>query len=73
VQVYDAKLQDLVSVINAQAPAVLGLQEIGDRDALGDLVDRLDGDWHRRVSQHPDHRGIRVAWLSRNRSTTRLT
>jgi endonuclease/exonuclease/phosphatase family metal-dependent hydrolase len=65
VQVYDAKLQDLVSVINAQAPAVLGLQEIGDRDALGDLVDRLDGDWHRRVSQHPDHRGIRVAWLSR--------
>jgi endonuclease/exonuclease/phosphatase family metal-dependent hydrolase len=62
--VYDAKLEGLASVIKAQAPDALGLQEIGDPDALGDLVDRLDGDWHRRVSQHPDHRGIRVAWLS---------
>jgi endonuclease/exonuclease/phosphatase family metal-dependent hydrolase len=58
-------LEGLAAVINGQTPEALGLQEIGDPDALGDLVDRLDGEWHRQVSQHPDQRGIRVAWLSR--------
>jgi endonuclease/exonuclease/phosphatase family metal-dependent hydrolase len=32
--------------------------------ALEDLVNRLDGDWHQRVSRKPDGRDIRVAWLS---------
>jgi endonuclease/exonuclease/phosphatase family metal-dependent hydrolase len=62
--VYGAKLQGLAATINAQAPDALSLQEVGTPAALDDLVDLLDGDWHRRVSQHPDHRGIRVAWLT---------
>jgi endonuclease/exonuclease/phosphatase family metal-dependent hydrolase len=53
-------------VINAQTPDVLGVQEVGDPDALADLVALLEGDWHQRVSAHPDGRGIRVACLSRH-------
>ncbi|HSR22012.1 MAG TPA: endonuclease/exonuclease/phosphatase family protein [Candidatus Eisenbacteria bacterium] len=63
--VYEAKLQGLATTINAQAPDVLALQEVGDPDALGDLVDLLDGDWNRQLSSHPDGRGIRVVWLAR--------
>lgn len=63
--VYEAKLQGLAGTINAQAPDVLALQEVGDPDALGDLVDLLDGDWNRQLSSHPDGRGIRVVWLTR--------
>jgi hypothetical protein len=62
--VYKAKLKGLAKTINAQAPDALSLQEVGSPAALDDLVDLLDGTWHRRVSQHPDHRGIRVAWLT---------
>jgi endonuclease/exonuclease/phosphatase family metal-dependent hydrolase len=61
---YDAKLQGLASKINAQSPDALSVQEIGDPAALDDLVGLLNGTWHRAVSSHPDHRGIRVAWLS---------
>ncbi|HYZ01295.1 MAG TPA: endonuclease/exonuclease/phosphatase family protein [Candidatus Binatia bacterium] len=64
-EVYEAKLSGLAATINARSPDVLSLQEVGDPDALGDLVGRLQGDWHRRVSAHPDGRGIRVAWLAR--------
>jgi endonuclease/exonuclease/phosphatase family metal-dependent hydrolase len=46
------------------APHALALQEVGDPRALDDLVNRLDGTWHQRVSQNEDGRGIRVAWLS---------
>src|SRR5262245_41598255 len=65
--VYDAKLQGLAAVINAQNPDALALQEIGNPDALDDLVQQLNGTWHRRVSQHPDQEPhpIRVAWLAR--------
>ena len=52
------------STINAQAPDALSLQEVGSPAALDDLVELLDGGWHRRVSQHPDQRHIRVAWLT---------
>jgi endonuclease/exonuclease/phosphatase family metal-dependent hydrolase len=62
--VYRAKLEGLAATINAQAPDALALQEIGDPDALDDLVAQLDGSWHRHLSTHPDQRGIRVAWLS---------
>lgn len=46
------------------APHALALQEVGDPKAIDDLVNRLDGNWHQRVSQNEDGRGIRVAWLS---------
>ena len=62
--IYDEKLDGLAAVINAEAPHALGVQEIGDPDALDDLESRLNGTWHRRVSQHEDGRHIRVAWLS---------
>lgn len=62
--VYDEKLDGLAALINAEAPQALGVQEIGEPNALDDLEQRLDGTWHRRVSQHEDGRGIRVAWLT---------
>ncbi len=61
--VYQQKLEGLAATINAEKPDTLSLQEIGDPAALDDLVERLDGSWHQRVSNHPDHRQIRVAWL----------
>ena len=62
--VYEAKLKGLASMINDHAPTVVGLQEVGDPVALGDLVDLLDGTWQQQISSRPDQRGIRVAWLS---------
>jgi endonuclease/exonuclease/phosphatase family metal-dependent hydrolase len=64
--VYEAKLQGLAAMINAQAPDALSLQEVGDPAALDDLEVLLTGAWHRHVSTHPDQRHIRVAWLSRH-------
>ena len=65
-EAYDAKIQGLASVINDQSPDALAVQEIGDPATLDDLVKYLHGGtWHRQVSQHPDQRGIRVAWLTR--------
>lgn len=62
--IYTEKLDELAAVIEQEAPDALGLQEVGDPKALGDLLNRLSGTWHQRVSQHEDGRGIRVAWLS---------
>jgi endonuclease/exonuclease/phosphatase family metal-dependent hydrolase len=62
--IYQEKLQGLARVIDKQAPDALAVQEVGDPKALGDLVNLLDGTWHQCVSQHPDGRGIRVAWLT---------
>ncbi len=72
---YQAKLEGLASVINDQAPDALGVQEVGDPDALDELVALLEGSWQRRVSAHPDRRGIRVACLSRHpiAASTELT
>ena len=36
--VYDAKLDGLARVIDAIVPDVLAVEEVGDRDALSDLV-----------------------------------
>src|SRR5215210_6713087 len=69
---YEAKLEGLAAVINAQTPDVLGVQEVGDPDALADLLALLEGDWHQRVSAHPDGRGIRVACLSRHPITAHM-
>ena len=66
---YDAKLQGLAATINDEAPDALAVQEIGDPAALDDLVRRLQGAWHSKVSTHPDQRHIRVAWLTRRAIT----
>ena len=64
--VYDAKLAGLARIIDAIGPDVLAVEEVGDPDALGDLVARLGGDWRVDTSDvfeanHP----IRVGFLSR--------
>lgn len=65
--VYDGKLAALAATINAAGPDVLGLQEVGQPEALADLVALLDGDWHTELSTrfeplHP----IRVGVISRH-------
>jgi predicted extracellular nuclease len=64
---YDEKLAALAATINAAAPDVLGLQEVGEPQALADLVTLLDGTWHTALSTHleEDH-PIRVGVLSRH-------
>jgi len=62
--VYEAKLNGLAATINAQSPDALSVQEVGEPAALDDLVGKLNGTWHPRVSLHPDQRHIRVAWLT---------
>lgn len=66
---YDAKLTTLSSTINAAAPDVLAVQEVGDPAALDDLVARLPGAWTITLSGHPDPRGIRVGFLTRTGPT----
>ncbi|MFI1486131.1 endonuclease/exonuclease/phosphatase family protein [Streptomyces sp. NPDC020747] len=62
---YKAKLTALASVVTELDPTLLGVQEVGDPEALADLAGMLDGDWHIALSEHPDSRGIRVGFLSR--------
>jgi hypothetical protein len=60
-EAYEAKLATLVAAtITRLAPDVLAVQEVGQPEALDDLVDRLDGSWTVVLSEHPDPRGIRV-------------
>ncbi|MEU0190359.1 endonuclease/exonuclease/phosphatase family protein [Streptomyces afghaniensis] len=62
---YRTKLAALAAVITELDPALLGVQEVGDPEALEDLAGMLDDDWHVALSEHPDSRGIRVGFLSR--------
>ncbi|MCD9874004.1 endonuclease/exonuclease/phosphatase family protein [Streptomyces guryensis] len=62
---YETKLASLAAVITELDPALLGVQEVGEPEALDDLVGMLDGDWHVALSGQPDGRGIRVGFLSR--------
>jgi endonuclease/exonuclease/phosphatase family metal-dependent hydrolase len=62
---YDTKLAALAEVITQLDPSLLGVQEVGEPEALRDLVGMLGGDWHTALSRHPDSRGIRVGFLSR--------
>src|SRR5689334_14617410 len=62
---YESKLAALAAVITELDPALLGVQEVGEPAALDDLVGMLDGAWHTVLSAHPDGRGIRVGFLSR--------
>ncbi|MPZ62687.1 MAG: endonuclease [Propionibacteriales bacterium] len=61
---YAAKLDALADTIGLLAPDVLAVQEVGEPEALDDLVAKLDGDWHAELAD-PDGRGIRVGVLSR--------
>ncbi|MFK4119619.1 endonuclease/exonuclease/phosphatase family protein [Streptomyces longwoodensis] len=62
---YEAKLAALAAVVRDLAPDVLGVQEVGDPEALDDLLRAVGGDWHVALSAHPDSRGIRVGVISR--------
>ncbi|MFC6086582.1 endonuclease/exonuclease/phosphatase family protein [Sphaerisporangium aureirubrum] len=64
-EAYRAKLAAMAETINGFAPDALGVQEVGQPEALGDLVKELGGDWHTVLSGHPDTRGIRVGVISR--------
>ncbi|WP_369238229.1 endonuclease/exonuclease/phosphatase family protein [Streptomyces sp. R21] len=63
---YETKLAALATVIAELDPTLLGVQEVGDPEALADLAGILEGDWHIALSEHPDDRGIRVGFLSRD-------
>jgi endonuclease/exonuclease/phosphatase family metal-dependent hydrolase len=63
--VYDRKLTYLTDRINAIAPDIIAVQEVGDPAALEDLAARLADTWEIALSTHPDPRGIRVGFLSR--------
>ncbi|TJZ57506.1 endonuclease [Streptomyces piniterrae] len=67
---YKAKLKGLADTIDRHAPDLLGVQEVGNPHALDDLLDLLDGNWHKALSKHPDQRGIRVGFISRLPLTT---
>ncbi|WP_405139632.1 endonuclease/exonuclease/phosphatase family protein [Sphaerisporangium sp. NBC_01403] len=62
---YQKKIAALAGTITAMGPDVLGVQEVGQPEALADLVAALDGEWHTELSPHPDARGIRVGVISR--------
>lgn len=63
---YRAKLANMAATIARAAPDVLGIEEVGDPDALADLVALLDGEWHTQLSGHfENEHPIRVGFLSR--------
>jgi endonuclease/exonuclease/phosphatase family protein len=69
--VYETKLSGLARVIGAMQPDVLAVEEVGDPDALADLAERLDGDWHIETSTvFEAHHPIRVGFLSRHQMAT---
>lgn len=66
---YEAKLAALAAAVTELDPTLLGVQEVGDPEALKDLAGMLDLDWHIALSEHADSRGIRVGFLSRTAMT----
>ena len=66
---YQSKLQQLAATITTIRPDVLAVQEVGQPEALADLVALLAGRWYTTLSAHPDVRGIRVGFLTRRRPT----
>lgn len=63
-ELYEAKLTALAETIAGLTPDILAVQEVGEPEALADLVDRLGGTWYTALAE-PDGRGIRVGVLSR--------
>ena len=61
----DDKIDSLRAVIDAEAPHVLALQEIGSENALGRLQGALSTPMPHRHLGIADERGIRVAFISR--------
>ena len=57
---------------------MLAVQEVGQPEALNDLVDRLGGSWSVVLSEHPDARGISrivehwLPWQGDSATTTAL-
>jgi hypothetical protein len=63
---YRAKLSAIARVVNTVGFDVLGVQEVGEPEALANLVDLLDGEWHTALSKHFEAgHPIRVGVLSR--------
>ncbi|GAA3814048.1 nuclease [Sphaerisporangium flaviroseum] len=62
---YQEKIAALAATIAGTGADVLGVQEVGQPEALADLVAALDGEWGTVLSGHPDARGIRVGVISR--------
>ena len=52
-QEYRAKLKSLATTITSMNPDVLAVQEVGEPEALADLVGELDGQWHTELAE-PD-------------------
>ena len=66
-QRYEQKISLLARVIQEQDADVVGLQEIGGAEEVSDLQEALNGLYpHRSVSEAPDGRGIRVAFISKH-------
>ena len=64
--VYREKLGGLATTIVEAGVDVLAVQEVGDPDALTDLIGLLDGDWQHVTSEHFEKaHPIRVGFLSR--------
>ncbi len=64
--VFQAKTSFLSRVIRQLNPDVIGFQEIGSEKALLSLKQALGNEYgHHAVSEAPDRRGIRVAFLSK--------
>jgi hypothetical protein len=75
---YRGKLTALAATINAASPDVLGVQEVGQPEALADLVDLLDGDWYAQLSSHfdaghPIRVGVLAALEAAKRSSPLIT
>ncbi|MEN8444910.1 MAG: endonuclease/exonuclease/phosphatase family protein [Cyanobacteria bacterium J06555_13] len=66
VETFRQKISLLAGVIGQLNPDVIGFQEVGSEAALLDLQQALGNDYpHHAVSNFPDRRGIRVAYLSK--------
>jgi len=63
---FDEKIALLKKVINQAAPDIIGFQEIGDEEALSKLQTALGNYPHSAISNYPDGRGIRNAFLCKH-------
>jgi endonuclease/exonuclease/phosphatase family metal-dependent hydrolase len=68
---YRAKLAAVAEVIDAVAPDVVALQEVGSAQVLADLTQERPIDFDHRLTGGENRRGIRVALLSPRRLSRR--
>lgn len=64
VAAFDAKADALAATIERMNPDILAVQEVGDRAALDQVLERVGGTWHTQLAT-PDRRGIGVAIAAR--------